>query len=106
MPVRLSWGMRRFTFVKGTPRQVAYCLDLLSDMPGSRESETEEKKGNGYLQLMRNDLWELIGMSGSWYLWAKRYAGSRRLRQRLDRNADEKERKNSEFFRQPLQRTA
>ncbi len=106
MPVRLNWGMRCFTFVKGAPRQVAYCLDLLSDMPGRPEAETEEKNGNGYLHLMRNDHWELIGISGAWYLWVKSYTGSRRLREQPDRNAEKKERKKSDFFQQPLQRTA
>jgi hypothetical protein len=51
-----------YHFVKGEPRDHAYCLDFRT---GSLKSLQE------YLQICRDAGWEMIGRMGSWYYFRK-----------------------------------
>lgn len=70
-----DWGLRRFFFTRCEPRQVAFCLDRLSDHPDAPLSQ-----GSEYIKLMKKDLWQLINRQASWCLWVKPYRGPKRVR--------------------------
>lgn len=55
----------RFSFIKGSPRQVRYCVDYQTDVAAD------------YRSLYEDDGWELVHESMGWYIWRKPYSGER-----------------------------
>ena len=55
-----------FTFLEGSPREMAYCLDF------NRERAPEE-----YIQLIQDAGWEVLGQRSGWYYWRKEIQGAK-----------------------------
>src|SRR5690606_10982946 len=61
--VRVHWGGVKFTFEKGTPSTVRYCIDY------RMESDAE------HIYLLEDAGWELMLNHSGWFIWRKPYEG-------------------------------
>ncbi len=60
-PEKISMGMNRFSFRKGTPSKVSYAIDYADTLTPDYHNFVQESK------------WDLIHKSGNAYLWRKSY---------------------------------